>query len=314
MDIKLPEWLTEETVGAAVRSALLIFLVLPLVLFLSTRCRKFVGKRFSPQQGLIAGKLIRYGGVIVICLLVMKEFGFSLAPLLGAAGILGVAIAFASQTSVSNIISGLFLIAEAPFRIGDAITVGSVTGVVLSIDTLSIKLRTFDNTYVRIPNETIIKSEVTNLTRFPIRRVDTPVSVAYKEDLRKVREILMDLAKQHPLCLMEPKPLVIFNGYGPSSLDFNYCVWAARDNYLEVKNQLNVELKERFEREGIELPFPHVSLYTGSITEPFPIRMMPGEESTREKAEASGLEPEKDRAAEEEGEIAATEDDPAGRN
>src|SRR5699024_2454555 len=118
--------------------------------------------------------------------------GISLAPLLGAAGIAGVALGFASQTSVSNIISGLFLIAESPFKVDDIITVKSTTGVVLSIDILLVKLRTFDNQYVRIPNETLIKTEVTNITRFPIRRLNTTISVAYKEDIGQVREILME--------------------------------------------------------------------------------------------------------------------------
>ena len=79
---------------------------------------------------------------------------------------------FASQTSVSNIISGIFLISEQPFQVGDLIKVGETKGVVLSIDLLSIKLRTFDNQLVRIPNENLIKNELSNITRFPIRIVE----------------------------------------------------------------------------------------------------------------------------------------------
>ncbi|RXM22074.1 mechanosensitive ion channel, partial [Citrobacter sp. AAK_AS5] len=90
----------------------------------------------------------------------------------------------------SNLISGLFLVMERPFVVGDVITVDDVTGEVLTIDMLSTKLRTFDNLYVRMPNETIIKSRVTNLTHFPIRRIDLRLGVAYREDLARVRAVL----------------------------------------------------------------------------------------------------------------------------
>jgi len=132
--------------------------------------------------------------------------GFQLSVLLGAAGILSVAIGFASQTSASNLISGLFLIGEGPFAIGDFIRVGTTEGEVLSIDLLSVKLRTPDNLFVRIPNEQLIKSEVVNLTRFAIRRLNLAVGVAYKEDIPRVRHILMQVATDNPLCLNEPAP------------------------------------------------------------------------------------------------------------
>ncbi len=100
-------------------------------------------------------------GLFVISAL--RELGFNLGVLVGAAGIVSVAVGFASQTSASNLISGLFLLAEKPFQIGDVIKVGDTTGEVLTIDLLSVKLRTYDNLYVRIPNESLIKSQVTTL-------------------------------------------------------------------------------------------------------------------------------------------------------
>ena len=194
--------------------------------------------------------------------------------LLGAAGILGLALGFASQTSISNIISGLFLVAEGPFIIGDVITVDNTTGVVLSIDTLSIKLRTFDNRFVRIPNETILKSQVINVTRFPIRRIDLKIGVAYKEDISRVRDILLDIACKNLLCLREPEPLVIFTGYGTSSIDILFAVWVEKTNWLKAKNSLMEKVKKRFDEEGIEIPFPHLSIYKGLATQAFPVRIV----------------------------------------
>ena len=179
-----------------------------------------------------------------------------------------------AQTSVSNIIAGLFLIAEQPFIVDDVIQVGDVTGRVLTVDTMSVKLRTFDNRFVRIPNETLVKSTVINITRFPIRRLDVRIGVAYKEDPERVREVLLDVADKNPIALMEPEPLVIFDAFADSSLNLLFAVWTTRENWLELKNSIQEEVKMRFDEEGIEIPFPHRSLYVGSESEAFPIRIV----------------------------------------
>jgi small-conductance mechanosensitive channel len=223
---------------------------------------------------MIFSKIILYGGLIFILISLLNEMGFKLSHLLGAAGIVGIAIGFASQTSVSNIISGMFLIAEKPFQVDDVITIGSTTGQVLSIDILSIKLRTFDNKFIRIPNETIIKSEVTNITKFPIRRVDLDIGVAYKEDIERVRKILLELAKENPLCLNEPEPLIVFSGFGNSSIDLKFLIWTAKSDWLKLKNSMLEEIKKRFDEENIEIPFPHLSLYSGSATNPIPVNIV----------------------------------------
>ncbi|GMV06248.1 MAG: mechanosensitive ion channel protein MscS [Gemmatimonadota bacterium] len=260
--------------GPVIRAGLLAFVGIPVIWGVSRWMRAMVTARYNAQKGLIVSKVVFWPLVLIVAVSVLKELGFSLAPLLGAAGILGVALGFASQTSVSNIISGFFLLGEEPFKVGDVIEVGGVTGAVLTIDMLSVKIRTFDNKMVRIPNETLVKAQFTNITRFPIRRVDIPVGVAYKEDIGRVRQILLDVASANPNVLMEPEPVVIFTGYGASSIDFNFAVWAKRESWLAVKNGIAEDVKRRFDEEGIEIPFPHVTFYTGSETEPLPIRLV----------------------------------------
>lgn len=263
-----------ERLTLLLRVALLLIVGIPGVYFLSKWSRQYVSKRFTAQQGMISGKVIHYSGMAIIIIMVLRELGFELGPLLGAAGIIGIAIGFASQTSVSNVISGVFLIAEQPFVVNDIIKIGAISGQVLSIDILSVKLRTFDNQFVRIPNETILKSEVTTVTRFPIRRADLIVSVAYKEDIGRVREILKQIAHDNPLCLQEPEPLIIFQGFGASSIDLQFSVWAARQDWLNMRNQIYETIKKRFDEEGIEIPFPHLSLYTGSESKPLPVEIV----------------------------------------
>jgi small-conductance mechanosensitive channel len=230
-------------------------------------------RRFHPQHQLIVRRIVKYVILGVSVAWALQILGFSLGLLLGTAGILTVAIGFAAQTSTSNLISGIFLMAEQPFLIGDIVKVSDTTGEVVSVDWLSVRLRTFDNLLVRIPNETMLKSHVTNLTHYPIRRLDMKIGVAYKEDLTKVRRVLEGVADKNPICLEEPKPLIIILGYGESSIDLQFSVWAARANYLELRNSMHESVKRAFDQEGIEIPFPHRTVYTGSVTSPFPIRI-----------------------------------------
>ena len=259
---------------SGLRAAAMLLLGVPLLLVLSRMTRGWAERQVSAQVGLVAGKLIFYLGGATLAVTVMVELGFSLTPLLGAAGVVGIALGFASQTSVSNIIAGLFLIAEQPFVVDDLIQVGDVTGRVLSVDTMSVKLRTLDNKFVRIPNETLVKSTVTNITRFPIRRLDVRIGVAYREDPERVRHVLLDVAENNPIALMEPEPLVIFDAFADSSLNLLFAVWTTRENWLELKNSIQEEVKRRFDEENIEIPFPHRTLYAGSESDAFPIRVV----------------------------------------
>lgn len=137
---------------------------------------------------------------------------------------------------------------------------GGTTGEILSIDLLSIKLRTFDNLFVRIPNESLIKTEVTNLTRFPIRRLDLKIGVAYKENISQVRHVLLQVAEQNPLSLDEPVPVFQFLSFAESSLDLQFSVWTKKENYRELRTCLLEEIKLAFDKHNIDLPFPQREL------------------------------------------------------
>ncbi len=270
---------TRGTIETALRITVLVTVGFPLLVFASSIAGRASKKRVSAQGSMLIRKGILYLGSIIIILAILYQLKFKFTALLGAAGIAGIAIGFASQTSFSNIISGLFLICEMPFQVGDIIKVGTSKGTILSVDLLSVKLRTFDNQYIRIPNEVLIKSEVTNITRFPIRRVDIRIGVAYKENVNKVRQVLLEIAYMHPLCLDEPEPMVRFTGFGDSALEFMFAVWCVKADYLQLNNEIMEQIKERFDSEGIEIPFPHRTLYAGSATQPFPVRIVQEEQA-----------------------------------
>ena len=97
--------------------------------------------------------------------------------------------------------------------------------------------------------------------------------MAYKEDIQRVQDILKDIAANNIYCLDEPEPLTIFTNFGNSALEILFAVWAVKTDFLKLKQSIMKDIKERFDAEGIEIPFPHITLYTGSETKPFPIDM-----------------------------------------
>lgn len=263
-----------ELLGNIVR-ALIILLVGWVIARLASKLSKRLSTTvISAHHKVLLSKGLFWGVFILFLVTALYQMGFKLGVLLGTAGIVSVALGFAAQTSASNLISGLFVLSEEAFQIGDFITVNGTTGEVLSIDLLSVKLRTFDNLYVRIPNETIIKSEVRNITKFPIRRFDLTVGIAYRSDINKARQVLLEVAKNNPLCLDEPAPMVILQGFNNSSIDIMFAVWSARENFLALRNTMQEEVKNAFDEAGIEIPFPHITFYTGAECEPLPIRLV----------------------------------------
>ncbi len=247
---------TPHVLLEAVKVIAIIVIGFLLVRLTAAVVRRVVAKNLSERTKMILQKSIVYIGVVIIVIAALSEIGVKLSALLGAAGVVGIAVGIASQTSLGNIISGLFLVSEKTFVIGDVISVGDKTGVIHAIDPLSIKLRTFDNLLIRIPNQTIITSEVTNITRFPIRRMDLSLGVGYSSDLAKVQEVLLSIARENPLVLEEPAPLFVYNSFAESSINLTFGVWFFKDDYLALRNSLFQSIKERFDEEGIEIPFP----------------------------------------------------------
>jgi small-conductance mechanosensitive channel len=255
----------------ATRVAVILITGIPLVLLASRIVAGILHHRLGKQGGDLLARIVRYAGYLMVLIAVLQEFGFNLAAVLGAAGIAGVAIGFASQTSLSNLISGLFIVGERPFEKGDIIEVGTFTGTVEEIGLMALTLRTFDNRSVRIPNETLVKTNVVTVTRYPIRRVDLTIGVSYNEAIDRVMKVLRDVAEAHGAVLDEPDPVIVFNGFGESSLNFMIGAWTVKDDVIKVKNELPLRIKEAFDREGIEMPFPHRVLAGGKAMEPIPV-------------------------------------------
>lgn len=253
--------LKPESWRKALGLGLVLILILVISRILQTIAARTIRKTMPETRTLMIKKGIRYLGYVIAATTLLKAFGVDLSALLGAAGIAGIAIGFAAQTSVSNLISGLFLISEKSFQIDDAIQVGDITGVVMSVDLLSVKLQTFDNRFVRIPNETIIKTNVINISRFPIRRLDIWVSVSYASDLEKTKNLLQDIAAKNIHVLDNPAPLIFIDKFDASGINILFGVWFEISKLLDVKNSIIIDIHKRFAEEGIEIPYPKMDVY-----------------------------------------------------
>ena len=233
--------------------------------------RRLPAGRLSPQHHLVLRRALGYSVMLLCFSWSLRVLGVSVGALVGAAGILTVAVGFAAQTSTSNLISGLFLMGEQPFVIGDVVMVDGTSGEVVSIDLLSVKLRTFDNLLVRIPNEMMLKSKVINVTHFPIRRLDMEMGIAYKEDFQRVQKVLLKAAEQVAVCLEEPAPRVFFKGFGESAQTIQLSVWSARTNYLALRDKVYREVKLAFDQAGIEIAFPQRVLHIDGASAAHPL-------------------------------------------
>jgi len=245
------------------------FVILVVGLLVARALSRAVGRTIarvrSQQAALIVERiLVTLLGTAAI-MAALHQLGVGLSVLLGTAGIATIALGFAAQTSASNMISGMFLLAEQPFRVGDAIRVDGVLGEVVNIDMLSVKVRTFDNLLLRIPNETLLKSTITNISHYPIRRLDVRLGIPYGHDVAPLREALFALAADNPLCLAEPTPMVIVDAFEESAVAIQFSVWSARENYLEMKNSVLEAVQRR--------------IYGGAFPAPLPVRVL----ETRER-------------------------------
>lgn len=228
---------------------------------------KAVVKRFSRHIGLLVKRTSFYCIFILFLLMGLQNLGINLSVFLGAAGILTVALSFASQTAFSNLISGIFLLFEQPFKIGDTISVNNIQGVVESIDLLSTKLTTTDHQRVRLPNETLIKSEIFNLSFYPIRRIDLVFSFTLQQDVTDIKALLLEAARSCPDILDKPKASAVFNQFVDGCAEIKLMAWAKNARLAESKDCLQEYIKKRFLEEGIELATPQIVYRTRMPTE-----------------------------------------------
>jgi potassium-dependent mechanosensitive channel len=192
--------------------------------------------------------------------------GINLTSLALIAGGLSLGIGFGLQNIVQNFVSGLILLAERPFKAGDWIVAGGVSGNVKKISVRATEIETFQKQTVIVPNSELINAAVGNWThKNKLGRVDVPVGVAYDCDPRRVHAVLSEIVEAHPSILKNPAPMVAFTAFADSSLNFEVRFFLADiTSQVPVQNDIRFAIHERFKQEGIQIPFPQRDLHIKS--------------------------------------------------
>jgi small-conductance mechanosensitive channel len=213
-------------------------------------------------------KIIYYGIIMITLLAVITSQGIDLSGLMVAGGIFGIIIGFATQSVVSNLISGIFLTFDRPAKIGDLIEItnSKVYGKLMDTTIFSTKIKLFDGSIVRVPNEKIFTSEIRNVSGSGVRRTDVTLGVAYNEDIEHVIEVIKKSLEKQPYVLREPEPVIETESLGDSSVRLKVLTWIPRDEWDNVGPVLLRVIKKSLDEEGIEIPFPQRTIHYAENT------------------------------------------------
>lgn len=212
-------------------------------------------KKIKPETAQTINKIVTYVFWALIVLYVLSLFGIDLTGIWGAAGIAGIAIGFAAQTSVSNVISGLFVLSEKAMKKGDFIEVDEVSGTIDSIGLLSVKIHTLDNQMVRIPNSTIINSDLKNYNTFKTRRFVMELPVMYESNLQRVLDVVSKVPAVCEHVLQKPEPQVYYDGFSEQGAVLKIAVWLRCSDLITVKNELYIAVHEACRKNKFKIPY-----------------------------------------------------------
>jgi small-conductance mechanosensitive channel len=219
--------------------------------------------RLDVHQVMVFKRFAFYSILILATITGLNEAGVNLNVLVGAAGVASVAIGFASQTTMSNLVSGIFILLERPFLIGDTIKVGNTTGEVSLMGLFSTILKTPENMMVRIPNEILMKSEITNVTRYPIRRLELFIGVSYAVDIAELRRLILGCVSDLEFIRKTPVAEVNFKSFSESSIQVAVGFWVERERATEAFTLLAEALKRTLDTAKIEIPVPQRGISFG---------------------------------------------------
>jgi small-conductance mechanosensitive channel len=251
---------TSLTYGELTWFLIVLLVAIAIAKLITMRLKKRIADRIPKNDIGVLLKLI-YFGIIFIGILVALPEGYDPSGLLLAGGIASVVIAFASQSVVSNFISGLFLIVERPIKIGDNVGIGDVTGVVEDVRIISTIIRTFDGVYVRMPNEQVFTTNITNFVANAARRFNYVIGIRYSDDADKAIAIIKDVLWEHPYVLKSPGPSVFVDNLGDNSVNITVNIWTPSRVWWEVRTEMLWKLKTSLEEHGIEVPFPQRTVW-----------------------------------------------------
>lgn len=266
MDLETQAMNAYDTVVATVTTYGMSVVAAIVILIVGWIASSWIGKGVDRALGRVKGcditlrhflsSLAKYTVIAVAAVMVLEKFGVQTASLIAVLGAAGLAIGLALQGTLQNVAAGVMLLAFRPFKVGDYIVAGGLSGTVKHISLFVTELSTPDNVQVIAPNAELWNKPITNYSVNPTRRQDFPVGIAYEDDVDKALAILKRLAEAEPRILKDPAPEVMVTGLGESAVDLQLRAWMAAGDYWALKWDMTRAIKRALDAEGITIPYP----------------------------------------------------------
>ncbi len=243
--------------GVAAAIALTIMVALGIRLLL----RRLISAKLPRHIYVPIERVVFYGIIAVGVTAALSPLGIDLTGLLVAGGVMGIVVGFAAQTVVANALSGIFLHIDRPLKLGDPVQVENISGHVIDISIFSTKIKTWDGNIVRIPNDKLFSTLITNYTASVARRIEFKIGISYSSDIGKAKEAILRVFNDHPLVLINPPPDVFVDDFGDSAIVLAVRCWVPAPLWLRIRKELLELIKKAFDEVGVEIPFPQLDLH-----------------------------------------------------
>lgn len=260
----IKKYFTVENSTKLILDCLIILVIFLLYALIKKILLKRLAKIVKPTTLNSISRGVGYLFYIIVTLFILHLLGIKLSAVWGAAGIAGIAIGFAAQTTISNLISGVFVITEKSLKVGDYIEIDGVSGIVDSVSFLSVRVHTLDNQYIRIPNSTIINSILKNYSTFEFRRYQFEFSVDYNSDLDRVNNAILQVpARCETVICDKPEyaPALYFSSLASSGIVLTLTVWSRRIDFLQTKSDICKNIIEVCRENKISIPYDKVDVH-----------------------------------------------------
>ena len=252
-------WLWLQTNIMQIIGAIAVLVIgLLLASFLSRAAERALAKsdRFEPTIAAFLSNIIKYALWAVVLVTVLSQFGVETTSIIAALGGMALAVGLALQGTLSNVASGVMILVQRPFVVGEGIQTNDFTAVVQRIGLFTTELKQFDGLYVMVPNSELWNQQIINLNRNPTRRFELIVGIGYGDSMQQAREVLLGIAEADGRVLDDPAPQAFVASLDDSSVGIGLRVWSATSDYLALSWDLTEAAKAAFDDKGITIPFP----------------------------------------------------------
>jgi small conductance mechanosensitive channel len=273
----LSGWTMSEEGGLRWSKNISIFIITIIVFILLSKLavrgtRKLFAKATNTSQLLEDFTLVTVRRLVIIVgfLVALTTLEINVGPLLAVIGAAGFVVAFALQDSLGNFASGILILLFRPFDVGDLVEIGGIQGQVKSVNLLSVQISTPDNQMVIVPNNSVWGSSIINITGSATRRIDLIFGISYDDDIDKAQHIMEEIVSSHNLVLKDPEPVIQVHELADSSVNFVCRPWVKTEDYWNVYWDITRAVKQRFDKEGISIPYPQQDVHHYNVAAAVP--------------------------------------------